>query len=83
MDSQQISKFLSIIAEQVGKEVADLSRETNLTDDLEIDSVDLMEIVINTETEFDIVFNDEDIFRIKTIGDALDLLEEKMFGGKN
>ncbi|AVP55710.1 acyl carrier protein [Clostridium tetani] len=70
-----IDKILQIIGEQLGMDVEELSTETSF-EELGVDSLDLFQIVIEIEEEFDIQM--EDAEAIKTIGDAVKFVEEKV-----
>ncbi|WP_111921452.1 acyl carrier protein, partial [Clostridium cochlearium] len=63
-----IDKVLEIIGEQLGIDVQELNTETSF-EELGVDSLDLFQIVIEIEEEFDIQI--EDAESIKTIGDAV------------
>lgn len=66
-------KIREIIAEQTGKDVEEITLETNVKDDLDADSLDLFQIINDIEDEFDVsVENPEDIVTVK---DAVDFVE--------
>ncbi len=52
-----------------------ITLETNLQEDLGADSLDLVEIIMEFETKFGIEIPDEDILKLKTIGDAIEYIE--------
>lgn len=64
-----IEKIKELVAEQLGVEVAALTAETNLKDDLNADSLDLFQIIMSLEEEFGIEIPTEDTESIATIGD--------------
>lgn len=67
-------KFIEMLQEKVnGKEV---SLDSNLKD-LGIDSLDLVEIVLQAEEEFGISFSDEELNGFKTVKDVCNVLDEK------
>jgi len=68
-----LEKIKEIIAEQTGKEVADITVDTNVMEDLEADSLDLFQIINDIEDEFDVKI--ENTEGIKTVGDVLKLVE--------
>jgi len=68
-------KIASIVAEQTGKDVSDISMNTNFRDDLEADSLDLFQIVNDIEDEFDIKI--ADLETINTVGDAVKFVESQ------
>lgn len=55
-----------------------ISEKTSLKDDLGVDSIELMEFVINVEDAFSISIPDEDVETLMTIGDLIDYLQEKL-----
>ncbi|MBE6065615.1 acyl carrier protein [Clostridium cochlearium] len=70
-----IDKVLEIIGEQLGIDVQELNTETSF-EELGVDSLDLFQIVIEIEEEFDIQI--EDAESIKTIGDAVKFVKERV-----
>ena len=63
------SKIKEVVAEQLGVDVAELTSETSLKDDLNADSLDLFQIIMSLEEEFGIEIPTEDTESINTIGD--------------
>jgi len=63
------NKIKEVVAEQLGVDVAELSPETSLKDDLNADSLDLFQIIMSLEEEFGIEIPTEDTESIGTIGD--------------
>lgn len=55
-----------------------ISEKTSLKDDLGVDSIELMEFVINVEDAFSISIPDEDVETLMTIGDLIDYLHKKL-----
>ena len=71
-----LEKMKSIIAEQLGVTEGELGLETNFKDDLDADSLDLLELVMALEDEYDIEISPEDSAKLATIGDVIDYLAE-------
>lgn len=69
-------KVKSLVAEQLGVDAADITPETSF-DDLNADSLDVVELIMALEEEFDIEIPDEDAEKIKTVGDAVDYIKDK------
>jgi acyl carrier protein len=69
-------KVKKIIVEQLGVDEAEVTPEASITDDLGADSLDLVELVMAFETEFNIDIPDEEAEKIKTVGDAVKKIEE-------
>ena len=66
-------KIREIIAEQTGKDVDEITLETNLKEDLDADSLDLFQIINDIEDEFDVSVEDPE--SIVTVKDAVDFVE--------
>lgn len=72
MDKAQI---IAIIAEQLGISEAEITEETSFAD-LGADSLDLFQIISAFEEEFNIEFENEDVEKIKTVGDAIEYIKK-------
>ena len=70
----EFEKIREIIAKQTGKDIEEITMETNVKDDLEADSLDLFQIINDIEDEFDVKI--ENVEDIKTVGDVVKLVEE-------
>lgn len=69
-------KVVKIIAEQLGVgDISEITGTTSLMEDLEADSLDAVEIVMNIEDEFGIEIPDEEAENFKEISDIVDYLE--------
>ena len=71
-------KVSELIVEQLGVTEEEVKPEASFIDDLGADSLDIVELVMAMEEEFDIEIPDEDAERIQTIGDATAYLREKL-----
>ena len=67
-------KVTGIICEQMGADEADISRETSFINDLNADSLDTVELVMEFEDEFDMTIPDEEAEKIQTVGAAVDYI---------
>ncbi len=67
-----------IVCEQLGVSAEEVTPEASFIEDLGADSLDIVELVMALEEEFDIEIPDEDAERIQTIGDATAYLKEKL-----
>lgn len=65
-------KVVDIISEQMGAEKSEISRETSFVNDLNADSLDTVELVMEFEDEFDMSIPDEEAEKIQTVGAAID-----------
>lgn len=66
----------SIVAERLGVDEDKVTPEAEFIADLNADSLDLVEVIMAIEQEFDIEIKDEDAENIRTVGDAVAFLEE-------
>ena len=79
MDAETIEQRIRpLIAEQLGVEESKVTRNASFVDDLNADSLDLVEMVMSLEEEFKIEISDEDAEKIRTVGDAVDFIQEHM-----
>ncbi len=69
-------KVKSIVADQLGVDAAEVALDTTF-DDLNADSLDVVELIMAMEEEFDIEIPDEDAEKIKTVGDAVNYVKGK------
>lgn len=70
-------KVKSIIAEQLGVKIEDVTDAATFVDDLGADSLDTVELVMALEEEFGIEVPDEDAEKMTCVGDAIRYVEEK------
>ena len=70
--------LVKALVDQFGVNEADITPDTSLTEDLGADSLDLVELIMAMEQEFDIEIPDEDVEDIKTVGDAVNYVKEKV-----
>lgn len=71
-------KISALISEQFGIDKADISLTTSFVEDMNADSLDVVEFIMALEEEFDIQINDEDVENIKTVGDVVNYINEKV-----
>ena len=71
-------KIKDIIVEELGVEREKLTSEASFMEDLGADSLDTVELVMAFEKEFDIDIPDEDAEKLRTVGDAMNYLHEKI-----
>ena len=80
MTMEEIFKTMQdLIAEQFAIDADEISMESSFVDDLGADSVDLVEVVLAMEEEFDIgEIDEEDLAALKTVGDCVRYLSSKL-----
>ncbi len=69
-------RLKKIVVEQLGVDEADVMPEASFVDDLNADSLDLVELIMSLEEEFGMEISDEDAEKIKTVGDAVDYIQD-------
>ncbi len=70
-------KVKQIIVEQLGVDEAQVDSTASFVDDLGADSLDIVELVMKFEEDFELDIPDEDAENIKTVKDAIDYIEKK------
>ncbi len=75
MSSNIFEKVKAIIVDQLGVDEDDVKLETSF-EELNADSLDIVELIMALEEEFDLDIPDEDAEKIKTVGQAVDYIKE-------
>jgi len=79
MEEQEIQdKVIAIVAEQMGVDKGEINRDTNFVNDLNADSLDTVELVMEFEDEFETSIPDEEAEKIQTVGQAIDFIKGNM-----
>ncbi len=65
-----------IIVEQLGVDEEEVTMEASFIDDLGADSLDIVELIMALEEEFDLEIPDEDAEKLRTVGDAVEYIKE-------
>lgn len=68
-------KVKKIIVEQLGVEEDDIAMESSFIDDLGADSLDIVELIMALEEEFDLEIPDNEAEKITSVGDAVDYIK--------
>ena len=77
MNEQEIfEKVKVIVVEQLGVEEEKVTKEATFVDDLAADSLDIVELVMSIEEEFDIEIDDSEAEKIVTIGDVVEYIKK-------
>ena len=71
-------RLRKIIAEQLSVDEEDVVPEASFIEDLNADSLDLVELIMTLEEDFDIKISDEDAEGLRTVQDAIDYLQEHL-----
>ena len=74
-----LEKLKGLIADQLGVDANSISMDINFEEDLGVDSLDIVELSMALEEEFDIgEMSEEDLATIKTVGDLVGYLQRKL-----
>jgi len=71
-------RLRKIIAEQLGVSEDEVVPDASFIDDLNADSLEMVDLIISLEEEFGIQVSDEDAEKIKTVKDAIDYLNDRL-----
>ena len=78
MAADTYDRLKKIVVEQLGVEEDEVKPEASFVDDLNADSLDLVELIMSLEEEFGTEISDEDAEKILTVGQAWDYVQEKL-----
>jgi acyl carrier protein len=76
--SDVTSRVINVVAEQLSVEAAEIRPESSFQDDLGADSLDLVELIMAMEEEFDIKIDDEAAQKLKTVQLAVDFINNSL-----
>jgi acyl carrier protein len=83
MDEATIEeRVIAIVAEQMGVDKGEISRDTNFVNDLNADSLDTVELVMEFEDEFETSIPDDQAEKIQTVGQAIDFIKAHVNSAK-
>lgn len=68
-------KIINLIADKLGKKKEIIKMESRLVEDLGADSLDVVELIMTFEEEFGVSLPDEDVSKLKTIGDIIKYIQ--------
>lgn len=68
-------RIIKIVSERLGVDESEVKKEATFKEDLGADSLDVVELVMELEDEFDLEISDEDAEKITTVGDVIDYIE--------
>ena len=78
MGDELFDRFTKCAVEVLSVEASQVTREASFADDLDADSLDLVELVMALEEEFDVTIEEEELQNVTTVGAAFDLLVSKV-----
>jgi acyl carrier protein len=70
-------RLKKIVVEQLGADEDEVKPEASFVDDLNADSLDLVELIMSLEEVFGTEISDEDAEKIRTVGDAVEYIDER------
>lgn len=73
-----IERVTKVVVDRLGVDESEVKLEASFRDDLGADSLDVVELVMEFEEEFDLQIDDEDAEKIATVGDAVSFIESKV-----
>lgn len=73
-----LERVTKVIVDRLGVDESEVKLEASFRDDLGADSLDVVELVMELEDEFDMEISDEDAEKIATVGDAISYIESKV-----
>jgi acyl carrier protein len=77
MSKEEImAKLKPVIAEQLGVDESEVTDTASFTEDLNADSLDLVELIMSLEEQFGLQISDEDAEKLTTVGEAVDYIYE-------
>ena len=77
-ESEIQEKVIAIVAEQMGVDKGEVNRDTHFVNDLNADSLDTVELVMEFEDEFETSIPDEEAEKIQTVGQAIEYIQSHM-----
>ena len=72
-----LEKMKEIIADQLGVSEDEVTLEASFKEDLDADSLDLFELVMAVEEEYDVEIPSDDLAELNTVGDVINYLKDK------
>jgi acyl carrier protein len=73
-------KVIQIVSEQMSVDKGEISRDTSFVNDLNADSLDTVELVMELEDEFDLSIPDDEAEKLGTVGEAIDYIKNHLEG---
>ena len=73
---EEFERVKSVIVDQLGADESAVTLEASFVEDLGADSLDIVELIMGLETEFDVEIPDEEAEKIRTVGDAVNYIKE-------
>ena len=78
--SPHFNSFSAILINILGVDEKDITPESKLINDFGVDSLDIVELIIETESVFNITIKDEDVEKMESVKDCIDYLDNRLAG---
>jgi acyl carrier protein len=75
-------KVIQLVSEQLSADKSEITRNTSFTNDLNADSLDTVELVMELEDQFDMTIPDEEAEKLKTVGEVIDYIMAQLSKAK-
>ena len=73
-----LEKVKEVLAAHLRIDASEISEDSNIVEDLNADSLDIADILMELEEQFEIEISDEDALTLKTVGDVVNYISEKL-----
>lgn len=73
-----VQKVIKLAGEKLSADAKVISEKTSFQEDLNADSIDITDFIMELESEFDVEIPDEDLEKIRTVGDASDYIQKRL-----
>lgn len=73
-----VEKVIKLAGEKLATEAKNISEKTSFQEDLNADSIDITDFIMELESAFDVEIPDEDLEKIKTVGNAADYIQKRL-----
>ena len=77
MERRQRASLISMIADRFNVPVSAVTGKTNFQQDLNLDSIDSLELIMELEDTYDISISDADAAKLRTVNDVMNLVDQK------
>ena len=71
-----LTQLKPVVAEQLGVDESEVREDASFTEDLNADSLDLVELIMSLEEKFGLQISDEDAEKLTTVGEAVEFISE-------
>ena len=76
--SDNFERYRKLVATELDIEESKITPEAKFVDDLDLDSLDVVELVMSLEEEFDVEIDESELEGVETVGQAFELVESKL-----